>query len=487
MIATEQPLQQPTTVLTRKQRERIVVFILVSLDFLALGAAYLLAYIMRFVLLPYTAPYEFRVYTLLMLMMIPVWLIIFAIYQLYDQHVLFGGLREYARAFNAVSTGVIALIILAFLRREDILVSRGWLAIGWIFSVLLVILFRFCFRRVVYALRKRGMMLAPAIIVGANEEGHALADQLGHWPTSGLYLVGFVDGRLPTGSPVANGFGVVGNLNDLEQFVESAGIQEIIIAPTALNREQLLNIFRSFGPNPDINIRLSSGLFELLNTGMRIKELAFVPLIELNKSRISGFDAYLKFLMDYSISIIGLLLLWPVYLCLAILVKLDSPGPVIYRRRVMGVNGSQFDAWKFRTMYLDSDDILKNHPDLKEKLSQDFKLKEDPRVTRIGRVLRKFSLDELPQLFNVIAGQMSWVGPRMISPPEMDEYGKWGTNLLTVRPGITGLWQVSGRSDVSYEERVRLDMYYIRNWTLWLDIYLLLATIPAVLRKKGAY
>jgi exopolysaccharide biosynthesis polyprenyl glycosylphosphotransferase len=320
-------------------------------------------------------------------------------------------------------------------------------------------------------------MLAPAIIIGANEEGHALVDQLRHWPTSGLFLVGFIENGLPAGTPVSHGYRVLGSLNDLDQFVETSGIQEIIIAPTALNREQLLNIYRSFGSNPDINIRLSSGLFELLNTGMRIKELAFVPLIELNKNRIAGFDAYLKWLMELS----------PLFLALAILVKLDSTGPVIYRRRVMGVNGTQFDAFKFRTMHTNGDKILEDHPDLKEKLTLEYKLKDDPRVTRIGAILRKFSLDEIPQFFNVLAGQMSLVGPRMISPPEMTEYGKWGINLLTVRPGITGLWQVSGRSDVSYEERVRMDMYYIRNWTLWLDFYLLLATIPAAIRKKGAY
>jgi exopolysaccharide biosynthesis polyprenyl glycosylphosphotransferase len=487
MIATENTLQKPATVLTRKQRERLTVAILIAIDIIAIGLAYLAAYFLRFVLLPYTAEFEFRVYSYLMIGMIPAWLIIFAVYQLYDQHILFGGLREYARAFNAVSTGVIAIIILAFLRREDIMLSRGWLAIGWLLSVFIVILARFSFRRVVYALRKRGLMLAPAIIIGANEEGHALVDQLRHWPTSGLFLVGFIDNGLPAGTPVSHGYRVLGSLDDLDQFVETSGIQEIIIAPTALNREQLLNVFRVFGSNPDINVRLSSGLFELLNTGMRIKELAFVPLIELNKSRISGFDAYLKWLMDYGFSLIMIVLLSPVYLALAILIKLDSPGPVIYRRRVMGVNGTQFDAYKFRTMYTNGDKILEDHPELKEKLSTEYKLKDDPRITRIGTFLRKYSLDEIPQFFNVIAGQMSLVGPRMISPPEMAEYGKWGINLLTVRPGITGLWQVSGRSDVSYDERVRMDMYYIRNWTLWLDIYLLLATIPAAIRKKGAY
>ena len=138
-------------------------------------------------------------------------------------------------------------------------------------------------------------------------------------------------------------------------------------------------------------------------------------------------------------------------------------------------------------MYADGDEILQGYPELVEELERTHKLKDDPRVTRIGHFLRKYSLDELPQLFNVFRREMSLVGPRMISPPEMKQYAKWGINLLTVRPGITGLWQVSGRSDLSYERRVRLDMYYIRNWSIWTDLYLIAQTIPAVLRGTGAY
>ena len=153
----------------------------------------------------------------------------------------------------------------------------------------------------------------------------------------------------------------------------------------------------------------------------------------------------------------------------------------------MGLNEVKFDAFKFRTMYIDGDEILKQSPELQEKLNQEHKLQHDPRITRVGNVLRKLSLDELPQLINVLRGEMSLVGPRMISPKEMKKYGQWGLNLLTLKPGITGLWQVSGRSDIGYQERVKMDMYYIRNWNLWFDIYLLFQTIPAVLKGKGAY
>jgi lipopolysaccharide/colanic/teichoic acid biosynthesis glycosyltransferase len=153
----------------------------------------------------------------------------------------------------------------------------------------------------------------------------------------------------------------------------------------------------------------------------------------------------------------------------------------------MGVNGRHFDAFKFRSMVVNGDEVLAKYPELQEELAKNHKLKNDPRITRIGNFIRKTSLDELTQLFNVLRREMSLVGPRMISPEEMEMYKKWGINLLTVRPGITGLWQVSGRSDITYEERVRLDMHYIRNWSIWMDLQLLFQTLPAVIKKRGAY
>jgi lipopolysaccharide/colanic/teichoic acid biosynthesis glycosyltransferase len=220
---------------------------------------------------------------------------------------------------------------------------------------------------------------------------------------------------------------------------------------------------------------------------MTVSEFAYVPLVTINKARLTGLDEGLKLFLDYCITIPGLILLSPILLLIALIIKLDSPGPVIHRRRVMGMKGKTFDAFKFRSMHVNGDQILEAHPELKAELALNHKIKNDPRITRIGCLLRKSSLDESLQLFNVLRREMSLVGPRMISPDEVVKYSQWDINLLTVRPGITGLWQVSGRSDVSYEERVRLDMYYIRNWTIWLDIQILVQTIPAVLKGRGAY
>jgi exopolysaccharide biosynthesis polyprenyl glycosylphosphotransferase len=236
-----------------------------------------------------------------------------------------------------------------------------------------------------------------------------------------------------------------------------------------------------------INLYMSSGLYEILTTGLTLKEFANVPLVGVNKVRLTGTDRILKTSLDIVLTSIGLVLISPLLILVGILIKLDSPGPIFHLRRVMGVNGESFNAYKFRTMREDADAVLAANPELREAFERDQKLKDDPRVTRIGKILRRFSLDELPQLFNVLRLEMSLVGPRMISPSEVGRYNQWGMNLLTVQPGITGLWQVSGRSDVSYEERVRLDMHYVRNWTIWLDIQLLMRTIPAVIKGKGAY
>jgi len=359
--------------------------------------------------------------------------------------------------------------------------------LAWIFTFLLVATGRFVIRRVAYALRRKGYFLSRALIVGANAEARVLADQLLSWKTSGLKILGFVSDSTEVGVQLRPGLKVIGKVVDLDDLVSEYRVKELILAGGAITQETQLAIFRKFGISDRVNLRMSLGLYEIITTGLSVKEFAYVPLVGVNKVRLTGLDRFVKIALDYAFTVPALILLSPLLLLIGLMVKLVSPGPVLHRRRVMGLNGRQFDAYKFRTMYVNGDEILQENPELQQLLAEEHKLKDDPRVTRFGSLIRRFSLDELPQLFNVIKRDMSLVGPRMISPGEMKEYSKWGINLLTVRPGITGLWQVSGRSDVDYEERVRLDMHYIRNWTIWLDIQLIIQTIPAVLRGTGAY
>ena len=284
---------------------------------------------------------------------------------------------------------------------------------------------------------------------------------------------------------MAEGFYILGTLEHLPELVERYGVEELIVASSALSAEQLLELFRRYGTRNDINLRLSSGLFDVITTGLYVKSLGYVPLMSVSRVRLSRSEAFMKGCLDYLGAICGLLIASPLLIAIALAIKFDSPGPILYRRRVLGRGGKPFDAYKFRTMHVHGDELLT--AEQWANLQQYQKLKDDPRVTRVGRFLRKYSLDELPQLFNVLKGQMSLIGPRMITPAEKEKYGKWDMNLLTVKPGLSGLWQVSGRSDVSYEERVRLDMHYIRNYTIWLDFQLLFRTITAVIKGKGAY
>ena len=192
-----------------------------------------------------------------------------------------------------------------------------------------------------------------------------------------------------------------------------------------------------------------------------------------------------------TIDIIGSILLvtmsLPLWLIIPLAIKLEDGGPVIFRRGVMGRDGTRFDAFKFRTMVVNADEVLRQNPELRQEFEKNFKLQNDPRITRVGRVLRKTSLDEFPQLFNVLLGQMSLIGPRMISPQEMSKFGEQARKLLSVKPGCSGPWVVSGRQSIPYEQRVNLELNYIKNWSLGLDIKILVKTAIAMLSMRGAY
>jgi exopolysaccharide biosynthesis polyprenyl glycosylphosphotransferase len=462
---------------------------LIITDLLMLRLAFRAAYFIRFEL--NLAVFQeikpsLDYYSNLMIVIIPVWLTIFAVIGLYNRQNLISGTQEYSQTFNATTVGFVAVIAAGFLFPEFIF-ARGWMLTAWLLAFLFTVLGRFINRRIVYFLRQHGYLMTPAVIVGVNEEARILSEQLMVWKTSGLLILGFVDRTSPSGEPIYNQLRSLGTVNQLSDIIKQYDVGEIILTTSSLSREEMVSIFKKYGVSRNVTLRLSSGLFELITTGLQVTELASVPLVRVNRARLTGLDGFMKFLLDYLVTIPGLLIISPILLLIALAVRIDSPGPIIHRRRVMGVNGRQFDAYKFRTMHVNGDEILAQHPELLSELTENHKLIQDPRITRIGNFLRKTSLDELPQLFNVLKREMSLVGPRMISPEEISKYNQWDMNLLTVHPGITGLWQVSGRSNVSYEDRVKLDMHYIRNWSIWLDIQLLLDTIPAVIKGRGAY
>lgn len=473
--------------LTRRQEQRMLTIGLLVSDAAAIGISFALAYIVRFYTsLPFfdVGAIQPQFYALLVVVLIPGYLALYHLYGLYNRGNLLGGTLEYARVFNAVTTGMMLVVFVTFIQ-PDFVIARGWLIVAWLLMVSLGMGSRFFARRMVYAQRRSGRFLDRTLIVGANPEGLAVAEQLVQARTSGSAIVGFIDDYLPVGSEPVPGVPVLGSSSAFASMIEMHGIHSVVIANTAITRERLLGIYSAIDALHDVEVRLASGLFELLTTGVRVREEGFVPLVVLNKTRITGIHYILKTTLDYVLAATMLLVFMPFFLVLAFMIKRDSSGPVIYRRRVVGQGKKEFDAFKFRTMYIDGDQRLT--PEERRELEEEGKLKEDPRVTKVGAFIRRYSLDELPQLMNVLRGEMSLIGPRMITMKELEKFGKWQHNLATVKPGLTGLWQVSGRSDLSYEERVRLDMHYIRNHTIWLDLQILIQTVPALLSGRGAY
>jgi lipopolysaccharide/colanic/teichoic acid biosynthesis glycosyltransferase len=543
-IRTAPPV--PMRLGTRPKWHRALLITLIVADAATLCLVFGLSYNLRFAnpWLPYEREVLTSFYAAFVYLFVPFWLAIFGVHGLYNSDLLFGGTLEYARIFNANAIGIVLLVFYSAFDRSnrDLEISRGWLIFVFLLSLLLITGERFVMRRIVYALRRQNHLQRRVVIVGANEEGQAVARQIKDLPSTGLKIIGFVGRRLsdrrraqktrrhtalphaalsPAAQPtltmplavppdgLTNGelverrqegaiqepspldFPVLGFVEDLPDLVSLYNIDEVIIAQTAITRNQLLTTYKAFGDLGGVPMWLSPGMYDILTTGASVKEAGFVPLISLNRLRITGFDLLLKTLMDYSLIILSAPVWLLVMLVIAIRMKRESDGPIIHKRLVVGQDGRMFHAYKFRTMVVNGDEVLKQalaaDPKLREEWEHHQKLKHDPRVTSIGDFLRRSSLDELPQIFNVLKGQMSLVGPRMIAKDELPRYGKWDLNLLTVKPGITGPWQVQGRSELPYKERVQLSMNYIRNYTVWKDVEILWQTVWVVLKRKGAY
>jgi exopolysaccharide biosynthesis polyprenyl glycosylphosphotransferase len=471
----------------RQLEQRMLIAGLLLTDACIVAISFALSYLIRFHLgLTFfdEGSINPQYYTFVISSLLPGYIALFHIYGLYDRQNLLGGTTEYARIFNAVSAGLVLMIFINFIQPAFV-VARAWLLLAWGLLLLLGIGNRFVMRRLVYWQRQSGHFVDRTLIVGANPEGIAVAEQLVQSRASGAQLVGFVDDYLPIGFEPVPDVPVLGSSAAFASLVELQSIETVVIANTSITRERLLGIYSSLDALQDVEVRLASGLFELLTSGVRVREEGHVPLVVLNKTRITGIHLLCKTLLDYTVATLALLMLLPIFAVLVYLVRHDSPGPAFYRRRVVGQGKHEFDAFKFRTMRIEGNRLLSLEQRI--ELEEQGKLKDDPRITRAGTFLRRYSLDELPQLFNVLRGEMSLIGPRMITMPEMAKFGKWQHNLATVKPGLTGLWQISGRSDLSYEERVRLDMHYIRNHSIWLDLQILFQTVPALLSGRGAY
>ncbi len=314
------------------------------------------------------------------------------------------------------------------------------------------------------------------LIVGSGPVARRIAGHLEHHPELGRFMCGFVSDR-DHGTP-----GAVGNTNDLVHLARAAFIDEIILAPP-YDRELVLRVLRT-SRQLHLDVRIAPDLYEC-EPGQKTELIAGVPVISLHEERLPVAGLWAKRAMDVAIAGTAMVLLAPIMAMLSLLIKLDSPGPVLYAALRAGRKGRPFRCFKFRTMVRNADDLKSPLRERNQREGPIFKIAGDPRITRVGRFLRRYSLDELPQLWNVVQGEMSLVGPR---PHPLDDFSAYSIEHLSrldVTPGLTGLWQVTARQDPSFQTGIELDIEYIHRWSLGLDLRILLKTAAAVLRGSG--
>jgi Undecaprenyl-phosphate galactose phosphotransferase WbaP len=389
---------------------------------------------------------------------------------------------------TSVTTTLIYLVlgVTIFLRREGEVYSRGIFLMAWGLSLLMVLLGRVLVRALFAHKLWWGY---PVMVLGAGKTGEMLIRTLKRRPGIGLKPVLVLDDD-PNKHGALHGVPVVGGIELAPGLAKTRKIQYAIVAMPGVPRGKLLNLLERYGQT-FTHLLIIPDLFGLSSLWVATRDMGGVLGLEVRQQLLLPGSRLIKFLIDWVATLTGGILILPFIGLIALLIKLDSSGPIFYRQVRIGQGGQPFKAWKFRTMVWNAEaalqDYLERHPELQEAWQREHKLKFDPRITRVGRFLRHTSLDELPQLWNILRGEMSLVGPRPIVDEEIWRYGEKFALYTRVTPGLTGLWQVSGRNNVTYEERVNLDAYYVRNWSVWLDVYILMRTVWVVVSGEGAY
>jgi Undecaprenyl-phosphate galactose phosphotransferase WbaP len=396
--------------------------------------------------------------------------------------------QELRRLMTSITFVFLALATLTFWVRSAEIYSRAIFGLTWIFALGMVPVGRILVRTLGVRLQVWG---EPIAIIGYGPQGQEISKFLSINPRYGLRpAIALSNGHPGEFNP--NSFPVL----PIEQWIEGhilpkvSGIRTAILVIPEIP-EKLLGIIIEGQRLGFPRLVLVSNIHHASSIGVTPYDLGGILGLEVRRNLLNRWEMALNRVLDITLIVLSSPVSIPIFGLLALLIKLDSRGPIFYQHPRIGQNGSDIKVLKFRTMVPDADQILEHylqtHPELRAEWKTTQKLKDDPRITRVGRFLRKFSLDELPQVWNVLKGEMSLVGPRPIVTEEIKHYGDRFDIYTQVRPGITGLWQVSGRNDTSYEERVRLDEYYVRNWSIWLDIYILARTVWVVLNGNGAY
>lgn len=459
-----------------KRSELFFTALLVPLDFLMIILAALTAYALRFSefiakLRPPLFTVTFPRFLALSSIIALSWLIIFALCGLYNIKQRKRFVDDLVGAFIGVSTGVMAFAVFTFFRSE-IFESRFIIIAGWFFAIMYVTFGHFAIRLIQKWFYKYGIGVYRVVIVGKNPSTRHLIKNFRKLH-SGYRIVSQIKKYDLT------------TLANLERLAQKPGIDEIIQANPDLPKENFLELI-SFCDDHRIDFKYIPGLFGTEATNIGVTAIEGIPIVEFKRTPLDGWGKIIKRLLDIVFAVLGLIFLFPLFLVCAIAIKIDSPGPVLVKLKRVSQR-RVFYLYKFRSMIKGAHAMKKKLLGLSERRGPLFKLRNDPRVTRVGRILRRTRIDELPQLINVLRNEMSIVGPRPHEPEEVAQYKKHQRKVLMIKPGITGMAQVSGASDLDFSEEVRLDTYYIENWSLKLDLQIIFRTIFVVLSGTDTY
>ncbi len=473
-----------------KERARTVAYWVWMTDIVLTTAAFLLAWWFRSHLAPKLFPglfptelYPLSRYLGLLTLVIPIWTVLLLTREAYTSRRLVSIAAEAWHVFQVVGLGTLSLAAAGWLLRLEFL-SRPFLILFAGLNLVFLLAEKLALRLAARHVRRRGYNFRTLLIVGLNTRSAEVADIIARHPHWGLRVLGFV---APNGDHPEEfaGLPVLGAGSDLAGILENQVVDEVFFI---LSRRQLDEFEDAILLCSELGIRARVALFfPHLKARVLLEELEGIPLLTFTTVPASPFPLFLKRLADIVVALTGLIVLSPLLLAIAILIKVSSRGPILFVQERCGLNGRRFRLFKFRTMVPDAEARRAEVEHLNTVDGHAFKAPHDPRVTPVGRILRRFSLDELPQLFNILKGDMSLVGPRPPIPEEVAHYRRWQRRRLSMKPGLTGLWQVSGRADLEdFDRWIRLDLGYIDQWSLWLDLKILLKTVPAVLSGRGA-
>jgi undecaprenyl-phosphate galactose phosphotransferase len=473
-------------------------FILAGCDYLLLLGAWAAAICIRFWDVP-AADLLYRplvrTQAALILVYSLVWIIIFQHFNLYKLNLFMAVGEQLIAIVKSLLYGLIGLVLITFIfKRLDFVDSRAVIAIFVVTSSAAIFTFRILVFRKLFALAAEKKILhRKVLIVGHDRTAKMVAAQIAFDSSHGFDVVGFVNDDLPNGERVFEDIYNVGTLAELPDLVKQRDIDEVIIAESDVTHQSLLEIIDRAQASR-ANVRLVSELYNIIPEKVLLEKYLGIPIVQMPQNNENVLFNVYKRVFDVVFTLAGLLVLAIPMLVIALLIKLTSKGPVLYKHTRIGKDCKPFEFYKFRTMHAGTDDTL--HRDFVEDYIKSEgsgggppvkKLTDDPRVTPIGRILRKTSLDELPQLFNVLRGEMSLVGPRPCMPYELENYKEWHRRRLAVIPGCTGLWQVAGRSAVDFNDMVILDLFYIDNMSPLFDLRIIFRTLPVMLLARGGH